>query len=139
MRMVRVQGCLPTLAVLLVLGLLAGVAFTAGVAVLLATAGFLVLLAVINTVRRLLGRPPAGPFGGRAPGPFGGPFGRGPAGPARDQVVEALPPDWIHREPGGPVVEAGPRDPGGPTGAGQDPDAGGPPGGAGERNLPPRG
>ncbi|MBK9516090.1 MAG: hypothetical protein IPO09_01830 [Anaeromyxobacter sp.] len=115
MRQVRVQGCLPTLAVLLLVAALAAVAFTAGLAVVLATAGFLVVLAVVRAVRRLMGGQPG-------PGRGGGPQ----AGRAADQVVEALPPGWIEREPGGPVVEAGPRQPA--DGPERD----------GERPLPPR-
>lgn len=113
MRQVRVQGCLPTLAVLLVIAGLGVLAFTAGLAVVLATGGLLLVLAVVRAVRRLLGVGPAGPPGG------------GPGG------VEAIPPGWMDHD-GGPIVEAGPRDPVPPEGEAGDPK------GAGERALPPR-
>jgi hypothetical protein len=114
MRQVRVQGCLPSLAVLLVIAVLGAVAFTAGLAVVLVTAGLLGLLAVVRAVRRLLG---AGPPANGGPG----------------VGVEAVPPGWVERE-GGPVVEAGPRGPAEPEP--------GPEGGPlrdDERDLPPRG
>jgi len=115
MRQVRIQGCLPTLAVLLVVAALGAVAFTAGLAVVLVTAGLLLLLAAIRAVRRLLGvGPPASP-GGTAGG------------------VEAVPPGWLDHEEG-PIVEAGPRDPTPPGG-----DAEVDPTRDGERDLPPRG
>lgn len=117
MRQVRVQGCLPTLAVLLVVAALGVVAFTAGLAVVLATAGLLLVLAAVRAVRRLLGVGPAGRPGG--------PPGGGPGG------VEAVPPGWMNHD-GGPIVEAGPRDPAPPEGEAGDPK------GAGERALPPR-
>lgn len=114
MRQVRVQGCLPTLAVLLVVAALGVLAFTAGLAVVVITAGALLLMGAARAVRRLLGGPPAPPGG-----PGGG--------------VEAVPPGFLDRE-GGPIVEAGPRDPRPP---GQpDPEE---PIRAGERDLPPRG
>ena len=118
MRQVRVQGCLPTLVVLVVLGALVALAVTAGLAVMLFTAGLFLVLAVIGFVRRLFGGAPVahGPGGGR-------PGGAGPGG------VEAVPPGWMERE-GGPVVEAGARD---PARDGADPI------GDGERTLPPRG
>lgn len=101
MRHVRVQGCLPTLAVLVVVAALGALAVTAGLAVVLATAGLLLVAALVRAVRRLLGRSPPPP--GR---PGGG--------------VEAVPPGWMDRE-GGPVVDAGPRDGGEPPreGAGE--------------------
>lgn len=110
MRQVRVQGCLPTLAVLVVIVALGAVAVTAGLAVVLVTAGLLLVLAAVRAVRRLAG---------------GGP-GRGPAGREPPGQVEAVPPGWMERD-GGPIVEAGPR-PAEP-----------PPDRAGERELPPRG
>lgn len=125
MRQVRVQGCLPTLAVLVVLAGLVAVAVTAGLAVVLFTAGLLLVLAVVGFVRRLFGGAPVahGPGGGR-------PGAAGPGG------VEAVPPGWMEHE-GGPVVEAGPRDPArdrvDPAGDGAGPI------GDGERTLPPRG
>jgi hypothetical protein len=115
MRQVRVQGCLPTLAVLLVIGALAAVAVTAGLAVVVATAGLLLLLAVARAVRRVLGQGPPAPPRGEGPG------------------VEAVPPGWMERE-GGPIVEAGPREAPAPGDA-----ADGAPVQAGERDLPPRG
>jgi hypothetical protein len=118
MRQVRVQGCLPTLAVLLVIAALGAVAVTAGLAVVVATAGLLLVLAVVRAVRRALGAERVAPPGGP-----GGPEGR----------VEAIPPGWMDRE-GGPIVEAGPRD-AAPTGGGAAED----PVRAGERDLPPRG
>jgi hypothetical protein len=123
MRQVRVQGCLPTLAVLLVIAALGVVAFTAGLAVVLVTAGLLLALAVARALRRLLGGGPA------APG--GGPGGAG---------LEAVPPGWMDRE-GGPVVEAAPRDPPAPGTEGAVPPEDPAPGPirAGERDLPPRG
>jgi len=116
MRQVRVQGCLPTLAVLLAVAALGAVAFTAGLAVVLVTAGLLVVLAVVRAVRRLLGGGPPAPPGWR----------QGAAG------VEAVPPGWMERE-GGPVVDAAPRDPGPSSPEGADR-----PIQAGERDLPPR-
>jgi len=110
MRQVRVQGCLPTLAVLVVIVALGAVAFTAGLAVVLVTAGLLLVLAAVRAVRRLLG---------------GGP-GRGAPGQAPPGRVEAVPPGWMERD-GGPIVEAGPR---------ARPEE--PPDRAGERDLPPR-
>lgn len=111
MRQVRVQGCLPTLAALVVIVALGAVAFTAGLAVVLATAGLLLVLAAVRAVRRLLGRGP------------------GPGAPGREPPgrVEAVPPGWMERD-GGPIVEAAPRGP--PPGE--------PPDRAGERDLPPR-
>ncbi len=125
MRQVRVQGCLPTLAVLVILAALAALAVTAGLAVVLFTAGLLAVLAVIGFVRRLFGAAPMahGPGGGRAG--QGGPGG-----------VEAVPPGWMERE-GGPVVEAGPRDPA--RGRADPARDGADPIGDGERTLPPRG
>jgi hypothetical protein len=114
MRQVRVQGCLPSLAVLLVIAALGAVAFTAGLAVVVVTAGLLALVAVVRAIRRLFG---AGPPAGGGPG----------AG------VEAVPPGWLEQE-GGPVVEAGPRGPAGP-----EPGPGGGPLRDDERDLPPRG
>jgi hypothetical protein len=115
MRQVRVQGCLPTLAVLLAIAALGVVAFTAGLAVVLVTAGLLLLLGAVRALRRLVGggppRPPGGPGGG----------------------VEAVPPGWMEQE-GGPVVEAEPRAPA-PPAAARDED----PIRDGERALPPRG
>jgi hypothetical protein len=118
MRQVRVQGCLPTLAVLLVIAALGAVAVTAGLAVVVVTAGLLLVLAVVRAVRRLLGADPHATPGG-PDGPAGG--------------VEAIPPGWMAREDG-PVVEAGPRE-AAPPGDGADGD----PVRAGERDLPPRG
>lgn len=121
MRQVRVQGCLPTLAVLLVIAALGALAVTAGLAVVLVTAGLLLVLGVGRALRRLLGGgPPEAPGAG---GP-GGAAGR----------VEAVPPGWMDRE-AGPIVEAGPRDPGPSPGGGGE----GGPIEAGERDLPPRG
>jgi len=117
MRQVRVQGCLPTLAVLLVIAALGVVAFTAGLAVVVVTAGLLLLLGVARSLRRLLGGGPPD----RRSGP-GGPAGR----------VEAIPPGWMDHE-GGPIVEAGPKDPAPPADGAE-----GGPNGAGERDLPPR-
>ncbi|MCM2333962.1 MAG: hypothetical protein NDI82_08425 [Anaeromyxobacteraceae bacterium] len=116
MRQVRVQGCLPTLAVLLVIAALGAVAFTAGLAVVLVTTGLLLVLWVVRAVRRLLG---------------GAPVAHGPGG-GRPSGVEAVPPGWMAQE-GGPVVEAGPRAPEPPAGPEGDPHR------AGERELPPRG
>lgn len=118
MRQVRVQGCLPTLAVLLVIAALGAVALTAGLAVVLVTAGLLAALAVARAARRLLGGgPPVAPGGGAGRSGF-----------------EAVPPGWLDRE-AGPVVEAGPRDPPrqGPEGAAPRPIR------DGERELPPGG
>jgi len=117
MRQVRVQGCLPTLAVLLVVAALGVVAFTAGLAVVLATGGLLLVLGVARAVRHLLGGGQAGRAGGAPGGQPGG--------------VEAVPPGWMDRE-GGPIVEAGPRDPAPPEEEPGDPFR------AGERELPPR-
>jgi hypothetical protein len=113
MRQVRVQGCLPTLAVLLVIAALGAVAFTAGLAVVLVTAGLLLAVGVARALRRLLGAAPPRP--GRAPG-----------------GVEAVPPGWMDHQDG-PIVEAGPRDPTPPEGGAEGPIR------AGERDLPPRG
>jgi hypothetical protein len=117
MRQVRVQGCLPTLAVLLVIAALGAVAVTAGLAVVVVTAGLLLVLAVVRALRRILGGGPPS----RASGP-GGPAGR----------VEAIPPGWMDRE-GGPIVEAGLRDAAPPRERAE-----GEPIEAGERELPPR-
>lgn len=114
MRQVRVQGCLPTLAVLLLIVLLGAVAATAGLAVLVVTAGVVFGLAVMRAVRRALG-------GGPPPGPPGAPGG-----------VQEVPPGWMDREEG-PIVEAGPREP-----PGEHPDPSGPDRDD-ERTLPPRG
>jgi hypothetical protein len=119
MRQVRVQGCLPTLAVLLVVAALGAVAFTAGLAVVLVTGASLLVLAAWRALRRLTGpRAPPGPSGG-------------------EQVqVESVAPGWLERE-GGPVVEAGPR---APPIEGPDADGGGAhgaPGEAGRRPGPP--
>ncbi len=118
MRQVRVQGCLPTLVVLLVIAALGAVAVTAGLAVVLVTAGVLVLVAAGRSVRRLLGARPSVRGGG---GPGAG--------------VEAVPPGWMDRE-GGPIVEAGPRDRAGPGGPGPEEEGGA--GGGDGRGLPPR-
>jgi hypothetical protein len=108
MRQVRVQGCLPTLVVLVVLVALGAVAVTAGLAVVAGTAALLLLLTAARLVRRLLGREPA---------------------PPERPVVEVVPPGWMSHE-GGPVVDAAPREPApGPQEGGQV--------GAGERRLPP--
>jgi hypothetical protein len=125
MRQVRVQGCLPTLAVLVVIAALGAVAFTAGLAVVVVTAALLLALALVRGLRRLAGAgaPPPRPGQGRV-------------------VVESVAPGWLDRE-GGPVVEAGPREAAGPAG---EPPREGPaerlppgPGGAGEREPPARG
>jgi hypothetical protein len=127
MRRVRIQGCLPSLLVLLAVAALTVVAFTAGLAVMLVTAGVLVLLALVRTGRRLLGLGPPTSEGGRA-APAARSAGARSGGPG----VEAVPPGWMERE-AGPVVEAGPRDPQGGPGAEEDPLR------DGERTLPPRG
>lgn len=116
MRQVRVQGCLPTLAVLLVVAALGAVAFTAGLAVVLVTAGLLLAAGAARALRRLLRRAPAG----------------GPEPATRAGEVEAVPPGWMDRQ-AGPVVDAGPRDPTPPEGDAEGPTR------AGERSLPPRG
>ena len=118
MRQVRVQGCLPTLAVLVVVAALGAAAFTAGLAVVAITGALLVVAALVRGLRRLLGGAPV------AHGPGGGRPGR----------VEAVPPGWMERE-GGPVVEAAPR---GTAAAPDEPGAPGEPFRAGERDLPPR-
>jgi hypothetical protein len=114
MRQVRVQGCLPTLVVFAAIVALGALAFTAGLAVMAGTAVFLVLLAAVRLVRRILGGAPPSP---------------------RPPVVEVVPPGWMSQEDG-QVVDAGPRhvEAGGEPGT---PDGG--PAGAGERTLPPRG
>jgi hypothetical protein len=114
MRQVRVQGCLPSLAVLLVIAALGAVAFTAGLAVVLVTAGLLALVTVGRAIRRLFS---AGPPAGGGPG----------AG------VEAVPPGWLERGDG-LVVEAEPRGP-----AGAEPGSEDGPLRDDERILPPRG
>jgi hypothetical protein len=115
MRQVRVQGCLPTLLVLLALVALGVIAATAGLLVVAGTAALLVALGVVRSVRRALGGP-------------------GPRPPERP-VVEVVPPGWLSSEEG-PIVEAGARQPE----ASSDPGGGAAgPDGVGERTLPPGG
>jgi hypothetical protein len=127
-RQVRVQGCLPTLLVLLLLVGLGALAVTFGLALAAVTLGLVLLAWVVRFARALLGG--AGGPGGPGPG------GPGPSRPASGHV-ESLPPGWAATEAGGPVVEAGSPD-AGAAGAGEAEDRA-PPTGDGERNGPPRG
>ena len=104
MRRLQVQGCLPTLLVLVALVALGALAVTFGLAIAAITLGLIVVAWAVRLVRALLGG--GGGRGGRVGGAPGGRVG------PRAGEVEAVPPGWLMREPGGPVVEAEPR--GGP-------------------------
>jgi hypothetical protein len=93
MRRLQIQGCLPTLLVLVILIGLGVLAVTFGLAIAAVTLGLVLLAWVVRLFRVLLG--------GGAPQPPSGP----PSG-----HFEAVPPGWLEREPGGPVVEAGKPD-----------------------------
>jgi hypothetical protein len=97
MRQVQVQGCLPAILLLVVLGGLVGLVVSASLAVALPVAGLLLVLGLARSLwYRLTGRAPPSPLRGATfrtvridPGWSGG--GRG--GPADDEgpVIDALP------------------------------------------------
>jgi len=100
MRTVRVNGCLPTLAVLLGVLALGLVVAAFGTVVLAVTAGAALLFGAVRLVQRLLGLPV------RASAPRR-PGAAGDGGAARGRPeVEVLPPGWIERDATGPVVDA---------------------------------
>jgi len=121
MKTVRVQGCLPTLAVLLsvlAVGLVVAFLGTVGLAI---GAGAAILFAAMRLARRLLGL-------GGATRPV---RGAGDSG-AAPGTVEVLPPGWVEGEATGPIVDVPARPAGGPGDTGA-------PEGSGERDRLPRG